>query len=158
MSQLASTSAVPPAEPNIAFLCEEVGSSRAFSYFFIGAVIAGILLRVMIAVLPGDALRTPWGGGGDAATYLLLAHNIIEGKGFAYAGMPTALRAPVYPLLLAASLKLFGTHALAAIRWLQLMEGLGVVVLCAELARKLFGEMAGKFALVIALFSPHWLR
>lgn len=124
------------------------------SYLFAGAVSAGLLLRVLVAALPGNAARTPWGGGGDTATYLLLAQNLIEGKGYAYAGMPTALRAPVYPLLLASFLKVFGVHALMAVRWLQFLEGLAVVFLCAFLARRLFGDAAGKFALLFGLFAP----
>jgi 4-amino-4-deoxy-L-arabinose transferase-like glycosyltransferase len=109
---------------------------------------------VLVATLPGNAPRTPWGGGGDTETYLLLAHNLVEGKGYAYAGMPTALRAPVYPLLLASFLKIFGSHALMAVRCLQFLEGLAVVLLCAALARRLVGETAGKCALLFALFAP----
>lgn len=117
-------------------------------------VVGGVLLRVLVTVLPGNAARTPWGGGGDTPAYLLLAQNLLAGKGYAYAGMPTALRAPGYPLLLAASFKLFNGHALAAMRWLQFFEGLAVAFLCAAAAAKLFGEHTRKLALATALFFP----
>lgn len=116
--------------------------------------ITGVLLRLAVAILAGNGMRTPWGGGGDTAAYVLLAQNILSGKGYAYAGMPTALRAPGYPLLLAAFFKMFGAHALAAMRWLQFFEGIVVALLCAAAAKKLFGEQAGKWALAVALFYP----
>ncbi len=128
--------------------------ARQTPYIFAGLVTAGVILRILVAALPGDALRTPWGGGGDTAAYVLLAHSLVEGKGYAYAGMPTALRAPAYPVILASFLRLFGDHAPGAIRCLQFLEGLAVVFLCATLARRIFGKMAWKFALVAALFSP----
>lgn len=127
---------------------------RISEYMFSGALVTGLLLRAAVAIVPGNAARTPWGGGGDTDTYVLLARNLIEGKGYAYAGMPTALRAPLYPLLLASSLKLFGSHALMAMRWLQFVEGLAVVCLCAAIARRLSGARAGKAALLFALFAP----
>ena len=99
-------------------------------------------------------MRTPWGGGGDTPAYVLLAQNILSGKGYAYAGMPTALRAPGYPLMLAAFFKLFGAHALAAMRWLQFFEGIAVALLCAATAKKLFGEQAGKWTSGDRAFFP----
>ena len=68
--------------------------------------------------------------------------------------MPTALRAPAYPLLMASFFEVFGDRALAAVRWLQFLEGLAVVFLCAALARRMFGGKAWKFAFLFALFSP----
>ena len=154
MTQLISTSVESHAQPGIAALRAESPVAKRASYLFAGALFAGLLLRLIVAAVPGSAPRTPWGGGGDAATYLLLAHNLIQGKGYTYAGMPTALRAPAYPLLLAGSLKLFGEHALAAVRWLQFAEGLVVVLLCAAMARSLFGDTVGKITLLIAFFFP----
>lgn len=117
-------------------------------------VLLAILIRLLLTIFAGGQLRTPWGGGGDSPTYFLLAQNLLAGKGFAYAGMPTALRPPGYPLLLAAFLKMFGAHALAAVRWLQFFEGLAVAFLCGAMARRIWSERAGKFALVVALFFP----
>jgi 4-amino-4-deoxy-L-arabinose transferase-like glycosyltransferase len=154
MSRFAASSIASHEEEGVFIPRVQAGPARQPPYIFAGLVTAGVILRILVAALPGDALRTPWGGGGDTAAYVLLAHNLAEGKGYAYAGMPTALRAPAYPLMLASFLKLFGDHAPGAIRWLQFLEGLAVVFLSATLARRIFGKMAWKFALVAALFSP----
>jgi 4-amino-4-deoxy-L-arabinose transferase-like glycosyltransferase len=123
-------------------------------YTFIALVLLGIVIRLLVTILGGGQLRTPWGGGGDSPTYFLLAQNLLAGKGFAYAGMPTALRPPGYPLLLAAFIKMFGVHALAAMRWLQFLEGLAVAFLCGAMAKRIWSERAGRFALLVALFFP----
>jgi 4-amino-4-deoxy-L-arabinose transferase-like glycosyltransferase len=128
--------------------------SLFIGYSFVGIVIVGILLRLLVVVFAGNGMRTPWGGGGDTPTYVLLAHNLITGKGFTYAGEPTALRPPAYPILLAAFLRIFGRYALTAMRWLQFVEGVAVAFLCASVAGGLSGERAKKAALVIALFFP----
>ncbi len=129
-------------------------NAKHYDFLLAALVISGVLLRAAVAILAGNSMRTPWGGGGDTPAYVLLAQNILSGKGYAYAGMPTALRAPGYPLMLAAFFKLFGAHALAAMRWLQFFEGIAVALLCAATAKKLFGEQAGKWTLAIALFFP----
>ena len=128
--------------------------STLLRYCFIAVVAAGILLRLLIVVFAGNGMRTPWGGGGDTQAYVLLAHNLIEGRGYAYAGEPTALRAPAYPLLLAGSMKLLGNSALAGMRWLQFGEGLATVLLCAAAARRVFDAQAAKMVLLVALFFP----
>lgn len=117
-------------------------------------LVAGLSLRIAVAILAGNGMRTPWGGGGDTASYVVLAQNLLTGKGYAYAGMPTALRAPGYPILLTAAFRAFGGHTFAAVRWLQFLEGLGVALLCAAAAGKLFGRNAQKMALGIALLFP----
>ncbi len=123
-------------------------------YGFAGVVAAGMALRLVVTVLAGNEIRPPWGGGGDSATYLLLAHNLLDGKGFSYAGIPSAFRAPGYPLMLAGSLKLFGAHALMFVRWVQCVEGLAVALLCGAVAGRIYGAEAKKAALVVALLFP----
>ena len=125
-----------------------------FESFLTAAIVIGILLRLAVVIFAGSGMRTPWGGGGDTPSYVLLAQNLLAGKGYTYAGMPTAVRAPAYPFALAAFLKVFGMHALAAMRWLQFLVGLGVALLCAMTAGRLFGARALKIAFVIALFFP----
>lgn len=154
MSRFASTSVAFHEAAGAVVPDAEARTSRKPSYLFAGLVLAGLVVRILVAALPGSAARTPWGGGGDTAAYVLLAHNLVAGKGYAYAAMPTALRAPAYPLLLASFFEVFGDHALAAVRWLQLLEGLAVVFLCAALARRMSGGRAWKFAFLFALFSP----
>jgi len=130
------------------------GGNPIFSYSFIALLLLGVIVRIFIVALPGSALRTPWGGGGDTPAYVLLAQNLLAGKGYTYAGQPTAYRAPVYPFLLAASMKVFGAHALAAVRWLQFLAGLFTVYLCSAIAGMIFGRSAKKPALIVALFFP----
>jgi len=127
---------------------------RLAGYVFAVIVFAGVLLRLLVVILPGDGMRTPWGGGGDTAAYVLLAQNIASGKGYAYAGWPTAYRPPVYPLALAGLLRVFGTHALSVLRGLQFCAGLLVAYFCAEMAERIFGKQAKRVALLIALFCP----
>jgi 4-amino-4-deoxy-L-arabinose transferase-like glycosyltransferase len=127
---------------------------KLMPYALAVVIVVGITLRLFIAVLPGDALNSPWSGGGDAPAYLTLAQNLVAGDGFAYAGEATAFRPPVYPLILAASMELFGRHPLAIVRWLQFVEGVLAAFLCAAIARMICGEQARKATLVISLFFP----
>lgn len=128
--------------------------NRLAASAFAAIIFAGIVLRLFVVILPGDGLRTPWGGGGDTEAYVLLAQNVASGKGYGYAGWPTAYRPPAYPLILAASLRVFGTHALEVTRWLQFCAGLLVAYLCSEMAGVIFGKQAKRPALIIALFCP----
>lgn len=114
----------------------------------------GVLARLAFVLIPGNALRTPWSGGGDTGAYVLLAQNIVAHRGFTYAGQPTAFRPPGYPLLLAGFMKVFGTDYVLAMRVLQFFEGLFVAFLCAAIARRIFGKPAAKATFVIALFLP----
>ena len=127
---------------------------RWLSHGFVALLVLGVIVRILVVALPGNALRSPWGGGGDTPAYVLLAHNLIDGKGYAYAGQPTAYRAPAYPFVLAASMKIFGAHAIAAVRWLQFVGGLLTAYLCAAVAGMIFGKSAGRAALIVALFFP----
>ncbi|HVB58248.1 MAG TPA: glycosyltransferase family 39 protein [Candidatus Acidoferrales bacterium] len=151
MRQFAS---IPVLESEVVPATGRRNKDHIVRYGFVGLVLAGILLRLLVAIFAGNGMRTPWGGGGDTPAYVLLAQNLVTGKGFTYAGEPTALRAPLYPIILATCLKVFGTYALAAVRWLQFLEGLAVAFLCALIAGRIYGERARKAALAIALFFP----
>lgn len=128
--------------------------SRLFSYGFLILVMAGVLGRLAFIAIPGNALQTPWSGGSDTGAYVLLAQNLLGGKGYAYAGQPTAFRPPGYPLLLAAFMELFGKHYIVAMRGFQFLEGLAIVLLCAAMAGRIFGKTAKKAALLLGLFIP----
>jgi 4-amino-4-deoxy-L-arabinose transferase-like glycosyltransferase len=154
-----STQSTPVArsdEMGFGFPRSILNSARAMllTHGLLIALAVGIALRLLVVILGGNGMRTPWGGGGDTSTYLLLAHNLLNGKGYTYAGVPTALRPPGYPILLAAAVKVFGSHALGAMRWLQFFVGLAVVFLCAGLGGRIFGKQGRDAALVAALFSP----
>lgn len=114
----------------------------------------GLLFRVAIVAVPGNKLNAPWSGGGDAVTYVLLANNLSQGKGFSYALQPTALRAPGYPLLLAGLKWCFGNNFLIAVRWVQFFLGLATVYFCSRASSLAFGKEAGRATLLIGLFFP----
>jgi len=117
-------------------------------------ILLGILLRILIVVLPGHRIRAPWSGGGDAFTYVLLAQNLLSGRGFTYALQPTALRAPGYPLLLAALTSLFHDNFVIVIRWIQFALGLGTVYFCSRASARAFGEKAGRVTVILGLLFP----
>ncbi|MGA9632748.1 MAG: hypothetical protein WBQ63_15080, partial [Candidatus Acidiferrales bacterium] len=50
---------------------------RLLSYGCIALLVLGVIVRILVVALPGNALRTPWGGGGDTPAYVLLAHNLL---------------------------------------------------------------------------------
>lgn len=121
---------------------------------FLALATGGVLLRALTTILAGNGVYTPWRAGGDAPFYVLLASNIAGGKGFAYFHGPTAFRPPAYPFFLAGMMHVFGHFALFATRLVQFAAGLATVWVCARTASRVFGDRAGRTALVIALFLP----
>jgi 4-amino-4-deoxy-L-arabinose transferase-like glycosyltransferase len=117
-------------------------------------VAAGIVAHLLVAVIGGNHLYAPWSSEGDAPAYILLAHNLVAGDGFTFAHVPTAFRAPGYPYLLAALMRLAPLHWIVLLRVLQFAASLLTAWLCARLARNWFGETAGRAALAIALLLP----
>ncbi len=155
MASLASPNAPSNAPPREKSPGNELPSKNRFvTYGFIGLIVAGVVLRLLVVVLAGNRINAPWGGTGDAPAYVLLAHNIASGNGYAYAGYPTAYRAPAYPLLLAGMIRLFGNHALAAVRGLQFLMGLAIAAICASVAGSVWGKRAVHVTLLVALFCP----
>jgi len=94
----------------------------------------------------------------DAAQYQVLAENLADGRGYSllFPGLvmhPTAFRPPLYPLLLAGTYKVLGTHVTVG-RALNLAIGVVVVVLVYLLAERLAGPIAGIAAGAIAAIYP----
>jgi 4-amino-4-deoxy-L-arabinose transferase-like glycosyltransferase len=117
-------------------------------------VAAGVAAHLLVAVIAGNHIYAPWSGHGDAFEYIQLGQNLVAGDGFTYAHVPTAFRAPAYPYLLSALMRMAPVHWLALLRLLQMAASLLTAWLCARLAKSWFGEMAGRAALVIALLLP----
>ncbi len=113
-----------------------------------------ILARLVVLFIPGNSVRTPWSSGSDAAAYVLLARNLVSGDGYTYAHMPSAFRMPGYPLILAGTMELFGNHFAFAARLLLGIAGFATAYFCMRAAESLFGDTAGKIALVAALVFP----
>lgn len=114
----------------------------------------GLLLRIALLFLAGNRLLSPLSGVSDQMRYLVLADSISHGRGFSYAGEPTAFRPPLYPLLLAGSHIVFGPYYLLAVRILQFLAGLATAYVCYRLASRHFGIEAGMIAGAIALTLP----
>jgi 4-amino-4-deoxy-L-arabinose transferase-like glycosyltransferase len=135
-------------------LSEIARSQWKSSRLGLAIVVLGVLVRIAVVAVPGNQLRAPWSGGGDAPLYVLLADNLLSGKGFTYSLQPTALRAPGYPALLAVAMSLFGDKYVLAIRWIQFVLGLGTVLLCWRASAHVFGERGGRATLLMGLFFP----
>ena len=87
--------------------------------------------------------------------YAILARNLIHGNGLSFGGMhPTAWRTPMYPLVLAGWMKLFGETKLALLI-LNSLAGAINAVLCALLTRKIFGKTAGIISATLYALTPY---
>jgi len=117
-------------------------------------IIMGIALRLAFILAADSRQPTFLSGGSDAPVYVLLAQNIVAGKGFAYAGQPSAFRPPGYPLLLAGSQLLFGSQYITAIRYLQLVIGLLTIFICARISSRISGSEAERLTTIVGLFLP----
>src|SRR6266436_4188174 len=114
----------------------------------------GLLARLFLLIKAGNLLIGPLSGVGDQVRYQTLADNLFERRGFTYAGQPTALRPPLYPMFLAAMRFLFGSHRFFAARCFQFLAAIAMAYLCLLLARRLFGIEAGVLAGSFALAMP----
>lgn len=87
--------------------------------------------------------------------YSILARNLIIGNGLSFGqANHTAWRMPLYPLMLASWMKLFGETNLA-ILILNSLVGAINAVLCGLLARKIFGKTAGIIAAGLYALIPY---
>jgi hypothetical protein len=99
------------------------------------AVVLGLCLHLSLVIVAGNRLRAPWSGRGDEPIYISLAQNLATGKGYTFAGRPTALRAPAYPVLLSAAIRIFPHDWPLAVRILQFFFVIFSALLCGLLAR-----------------------
>lgn len=114
-----------------------------------------LLLALALRVALWDRLpRT--GLIGDEAEYLAAADWLAQGRGFAWHLGWLWTRAPIYPLFLAAHLRLFGFD-LAPIYATQTLLSLLNVALVYALGRQLFGERAAWAAPLAALLAAIYL-
>lgn len=90
----------------------------------------------------------------DSVQYWEIGRNVAEGDGFSYDGEPTRMRQPLYPLLIAASITLFGDRTLP-VQIMQVAMALGIVLVAAGIAREAFGVTAAGFTgLIAGLYYP----
>jgi len=91
---------------------------------------------------------------GDATSYDEIAMNLVQGKGYRYAGGElTASRLPLYPLFLAAIYRVAG-HNYQAARMVQAVLSTLTVLLIALWAHTLFGGLSACLAALIASVYP----
>lgn len=118
------------------------------------AAFFGLAARLALLISSGNREVGSFSGVGDQIRYLTLAESVFEGRGLTYAGQPTALRPPLYPLLLAGFHVVFGSHYLVAMRIFQFLAGIAVAFVCSLLGSKLFGRVAGTMVGALALALP----
>jgi 4-amino-4-deoxy-L-arabinose transferase-like glycosyltransferase len=108
--------------------------------------LAARLLPILLTLNLGLALD-------DMFQYDALAESIRLGQGFTwYGGIPTAARAPLYPLFLAVVYALLG-HSLTAARIVQALVGSLSPLVVYGVGRRLVNDSAGlKAAWVVALY------
>ena len=107
-------------------------------------------VRLGLVIWAGNAPQTPLTGGSDTLAYQALADSVANHCGFSYAGMPTALRPPLYPLFLVLGQLIAGGHYRIFIRLVQLVAGVLMAVVCAGTSRKLGGSTTITFAAALA--------
>ena len=123
-------------------------------WVFLALVLLGLAIRVWFVAAAGNTGLTFHSGGSDAPAYDLLARNLVNHRGFSYAGMPSAFRPPGYPILIAAAMSLSAKHYVLCIRLAQLALGLLTVGICYHAATDLFGAKAGRLSCMAGLFLP----
>jgi 4-amino-4-deoxy-L-arabinose transferase-like glycosyltransferase len=131
---------------------------RGFPFWLGAIVVAGAAVRVAHTLLVA-----PWAPNvfDDPLYYQTLASLIAQGKGFVQPAaalnegmfVPTAHRAPLYPLVLAGVTKLGGTGP-DALRLVGVMSGAGSIVALGFLGRRLAGARAGLLAAGLAAIYP----
>lgn len=123
-------------------------------YFLFPLIAIGIAVRILFVLRSGNEVEGVLGGGSDAPAYVLLGEASSKGKGMAYVGQPTALRAPLYPLLLAALKLGFGGQALLVMRFIQLVVAVLTAWVCSKTAARLWDEAAKWPAFTVAICAP----
>jgi 4-amino-4-deoxy-L-arabinose transferase-like glycosyltransferase len=131
--------------------------TRGFGFWLAAIVAFGVAIRVAQTLLVA-----PWPPGifNDEAYYATLARLIEQGEGFVRPGefygaglsLPTAERAPLFPVALAGLAKLGLTGGDG--RLLGLLTGGGTIVVLGLLGRRLAGPRAGLVAAGLAALYP----
>ena len=90
----------------------------------------------------------------DSAAYDRIATSLIEGKGYALNGIPTAYEPPTYPIFLAGLFLLFGRNFLF-VSLMQAFLGAATVLLIYGLGSLLFSRKVGVLAGLLMAVYPH---
>jgi len=119
----------------------------------VALVLSALVLRLLPIVVTTDmgiALD-------DMFQYDALAESIRLGQGFTwYGGIPTAARAPLYPVFLAAIYTLFG-HSFVAARIIQALVASLLPLITYAIGRRLFSTRVGLAAAWVVTLYPVFL-
>jgi 4-amino-4-deoxy-L-arabinose transferase-like glycosyltransferase len=131
---------------------------RSFAFWLTVIAVAAAVVRILQTLL-----IAPWPPGifNDEAYYITLGKVVAHGHGFIrldefyghHRSVPTAERAPLYPLALAGLTKL-GLGAQEWQRLLSTVTGVGTVVFAGLIGRRLAGERAGLLSAAVAAAYP----
>ena len=113
------------------------------------------IVALALAILAGAyglLLNRYWSPGGDSELFVVIARNLLRGKGYTYNGQPVTITPPGWPLLLAGLLKVS-----AAFLWLKLCL-IGMILASAGLnylvlRRFASGRLAGAVVVLVGLLG-----
>ena len=106
--------------------------------------LCGVAVAFYLAAFNGQWRVQP-----DAALYLSIGRNLAQGHGYTYLGHTNRLAYPGWPLMIAATFKLFGTTSLVPVHLLML--GIALATLAATY--RLFLLHAGRPTAVVVTFG-----
>jgi 4-amino-4-deoxy-L-arabinose transferase-like glycosyltransferase len=117
-------------------------------------VTAGIVVRaLLLGWFQGEPLHID-----DEWSYHSIARNLVQQGEFAETpGVPTSLRPPLYPAVVAAVYRGFGLENYQAVRVLQAALSLVMVLVVYLLARETYSRRAALWAVAICCFYPSLL-
>jgi 4-amino-4-deoxy-L-arabinose transferase-like glycosyltransferase len=114
-------------------------------------VVLGLAIRMVIL---WDVQRLP-ATIADEQQYVLLAHSLVAGDGFAWGpGRPTSLRPPLYPFLVAAVWRAMGHESLQAVRALQIALAALTSLAVFAIGRRVYDARAARWAAVFIWLYP----
>jgi hypothetical protein len=135
------------------------GSPRWFGRWLFVIVVAGIVMRIIFAVVWQDAIPLQ----GDTLFFQQTAAQLAHGNGYVEPylqrgpAVATALHPPGFPIVLA-FLDVLGIRSVNAHRYALAFISSGGIVAMGFLGRKLLNPGTGLVAAAIAALSPLWIQ
>lgn len=123
-------------------LPQHAGAARAWPVLI---VVVAVLARLVLVILKGRQAHFA-----DTFEYDAAARSLLAGHGIG-GGIP---RAPLYPAFMALGYSIFGVGNFPALRMLQLLPGVGAVLLTLGIGARLGGPTTGLLAGAAAALAP----
>jgi 4-amino-4-deoxy-L-arabinose transferase-like glycosyltransferase len=124
---------------------------------YYACLLLAVLVRcAFVAFSDARSLYSRWSTVTDAALYDKLGWNLVTEGTYGVGSRPSAFSLPAYPLVLATVYRVVG-HLPGAVRWVQVLLGLGTVVLLGRLARSLGGRRSEMLAVALAAAYPYFI-